>query len=87
MLVHCRIGGRENGCGSNEEAGRRRGSPVLILDKTVEGAEEIVGAGDVVNFRRLEGKALSGGVLEMQNHGSGAGMAGEVVMDFLKVFQ
>ena len=40
----------------------------------------------MVDFRGLHGESFSSGILEMEDYRCGAGMAGNVVMDFLKVF-
>ncbi len=39
-----------------------------------------------VGFGGLEGESFSGGVLEVEDKGCGAGVAGDVVVDFLEVF-
>lgn len=56
------------------------------FDEAVEGLEEFVGAFYVIDFRGLDGEAFSGGVLEVEDDGGGAGVAGDVVANFLKVF-
>ena len=40
----------------------------------------------MVGFRGLDGNSFSGGVLEMDDDGCGAWMAGEVIVNFLEVF-
>ena len=59
---------------------------LLFLHKPIQRLVEFGGAFYVVGFGRLEGEAFSGGVLEVKDDRGGAGVAGDVVVDFLEVF-